>query len=84
MKRIMTVALFLILLGGCGGSAVSRRMDEVQAKNDALAARVKSLEDQLLVAQKQLIAHQQAMQTIRERQREMENYFDRMQVSQSR
>ena len=84
MKRLAIAVLTLVLLTSCGNSNVMRRADELQAKNDALTARVESLEKQLLEAQKQLIAQQQAMQTIHTRQREMENYFNKLQVSQSR
>jgi hypothetical protein len=83
MKRIMLVALFLILIGGCSGS-VGSRVEDLERKNADLTNRVKNLENELLTVQKQFIAQQQAMQVIRQRQRDMEGYFDRMQVSQSR
>jgi cytochrome c553 len=44
---------------------------------------VKSLEDDRLKAEKQLIKQQQAMQLMHEQMRNIENYFDKMQAGQS-
>ena len=73
MKRLIPLLLCLAFLTSCGGSAHSRRADELEAKNTALTARVKNLEEQLLAAEKKLITHEQALQTIGTRQREMES-----------
>ncbi len=84
MKKILLAVLCAVLLTTCGGNkAANARLDELQSKNEQLTQRVRTLEDQLLDTQKQLIAQKQALQTITERQREMENYFDRLQVSRS-
>jgi len=80
VKAVGTAAL-CVLLAGCSGS--DSKIEELQAKNEQLSQRVKILEDHLLDAQKQLIAHQLAMQTLSTRQREMENYFNKLQVSES-
>ena len=84
MKRLIPLVLCLGLLTSCGGSAQSRRADELEAKNTALTTRVKNLEDQLLAAEKKLITHEQALQAIGSRQREMENYFNKLQAGQGR
>ena len=81
MKKVMLVGVFLLLVGGCGGNGGD---DDLKQKNEQLAARVKTLEDRLFEMEKKAIQHEQAMQTIRQRQREMEDYFNRLQVSQSR
>ena len=75
------IAVTCMVLAGCGGS--DSKIEELQAKNEQLSQRVKLLEDNLLDAQKQLIAHKQAMQTLNTRQREMENYFNKLQAGSS-
>ncbi len=80
MRRMILAAICAATLIGCGNNATAR-LDDVEAKNKALTERVQSLEQQLLDAQKQLIAQKQAMQAIHARQRDMENYFNKMQVS---
>ena len=78
MKAMAAAALCALLLAGC--ESKDPRLDELQKDNEALAQRVKSLEDHLLEAQKQLVAQQQALQTINARQRDMENFFNKLQV----
>lgn len=82
MKRILAAVICAAVLAGCGGDA--QRVEEVEKANQDLKQRVESLEKQLLDAQKQLIQQQQAMQLIHTRQREMENYFNKLQVGQTR
>lgn len=81
MKRIIPLILCLGLLASCGGDA-STQIADLEKKNADLTQRVKTLEDNLLAAEKQLIAQQQALQTINQRQREMENYFNKLQTGQ--
>ena len=82
MKRSMTVLLLsLLFLASCGGS--DSAIADLGRKATSLEERVKALETQLLAAEKKLIVHEQAMQTISSRQREMENYFNRLQAGQS-
>ena len=81
MKRIIPLILCLGLLTSCGGDAATQIAD-LEKKNADLTQRVKTLEDNLLAAEKQLIAQQQALQTINQRQREMENYFNKLQAGQ--
>ncbi len=83
MKRLIGVALCLLFILGCADKKTTARLDELQAKNDQLTQRVKSLEDQLLEADKKLIAHQQALQQINERTRNLENDFDKLRYGQS-
>lgn len=78
MKVVVAAALCALLLAGCGGNA--KALEEVQKDNEALKQRVKNLEDHLLEAQKQLIQQEQALQTMSTRQREIENYFNKLQV----
>ena len=82
MKRLLILTFCLVFLTACGGS--SSEVADLEKKNASLEQRVKSLEEQLLAAEKKLIVHEQAMQTLSSRQREMENYFNKLQVSQSR
>ena len=82
VKRIIPFILCLGLLASCGGDT-STQIADLEKKNADLTQRVKTLEDNLLAAEKQLIAQQQALQTINQRQREMENYFNKLQTGQS-
>ncbi|HEU4522545.1 MAG TPA: hypothetical protein VFT12_11110 [Thermoanaerobaculia bacterium] len=82
MKRLITVVLCLLLLAACGGS--DSAVADLEKKNAALEQRIKTLEEQLLAAEKKMIVHEQAMQTLSSRQREMENYFNKLQSSQTR
>lgn len=81
IRKLASVAMVCVLLAGCSGS--DSKIEELQAKNEQLSQRVKVLEGHLLDAQKQLIAHQLAMQTLSTRQREMENYFNKLQAGAS-
>ncbi len=80
MKRTVAISLFLLLLAGCGGKAGSR-IDELQKSNDDLKARVKTLEDDLLQANKKLIQHDQALQAMHERLRQIESNVDKLAIS---
>lgn len=82
MKRLTVAALLLLFILGCGGKA-GAKIDELQAKNEQLTQRVKALEDQLLAAEKKLIAHDLALQATNTRMREMENYFMKVQYGQT-
>ena len=81
MKRMIPMFLCLALLASCGGDSATQIAD-LEKKNADLTQRVKTLEENLLSAEKQLIAQQQAMQAIAQRQREMENYFNKLQTGQ--
>lgn len=81
MKRMIPFMLWIALLASCGGDS-STQIADLEKKNADLTQRVKTLEDNLLSAEKQLIAQQQAMQAIAQRQREMENYFNKLQTGQ--
>jgi TolA-binding protein len=81
MKRTMAISLVtLFLVAGCGG-AKSSTVDDLQRSNEDLKARVKALEDQQLQADKKLIQHEQAMQTMNERLKQMETDFDKIRMS---
>jgi TolA-binding protein len=80
MKTILRVALCVGLLVGCG----SRGGDaDLKAQVDDLTHRVKSLEDELLKAEKTQIQQEQTMQQIKDQMRTMATYFDKLQYSQS-
>jgi outer membrane murein-binding lipoprotein Lpp len=81
MKNVARVALCVLLLAGCGSKAL-RAVDELQGKVDALNARVKVLEDDLLAANKKMIQHEQAMQVMHERMKEIEGDFDKIKLGQ--
>ena len=83
MKRIIPLILCVGLLTSCGGDSAVQ-IAELEKKNADLAQRVKTLEDNLLNAEKQLIAQQQVLQGINQRQREIENYFNRLQAGATR
>lgn len=81
MKRLTVIALSaFLLLGGCGGSKSGATLDDLQRSNEDLQRRVKSLEDQLLEAQKKQIQHDQALQAMAERIRDMENSVNKIQL----
>src|SRR5713226_7516199 len=82
MKTIAPLALCALLLLSCG-KTVTGQLSDMNAKVDDLASRVKNLEDDRLKLEKQLIQSQQAVQAMREQMRNMEDYFNRLQVSQS-
>jgi TolA-binding protein len=81
MKTVTRLALCALLLMSCSKSA-SSQLSDMKAQVDDLTLRVKSLEDDRLKAEKQLIQTQQAMQSMHEQLRNMEDYFNRLQVSQ--
>ncbi|MGZ8867746.1 MAG: hypothetical protein ACXW2P_05325 [Thermoanaerobaculia bacterium] len=82
MKRLIPLLFCLVLLASCGGDSATQIAD-LEKKSADLTQRVKTLETNLLSAEKQLIAHQQAMQALAQRQREMENYFNKLQTGQN-
>ena len=82
MKRTIAVALAaFLMLASCGGSKSGATMDDLQRSNKDLEARVKSLEDQLLEAQKKQIQHDQALQAMAERLRNVETAIDKIALS---
>jgi TolA-binding protein len=81
MKTVLRVALCAVLIVGCKSS--SSEMADMKAQVDDLTHRVKSLEDELLKAEKQQIQQQQAIQQMHDQVRQMETYFDKMQYSQT-
>jgi outer membrane murein-binding lipoprotein Lpp len=82
MKTIAPLALCALLLLSCG-KTVTGQLSDMNAKVDDLALRVKTLEDDRLKLEKQVIQTQQAMQAMHEQMRTIEDYFNRLQVSQS-
>lgn len=84
MKRLIAVALLFLLVVSCGGSKTGVTVDDLQKQNEELKTRVKSLEDQLLEAQKKEIQHDQALQTIAERLRTVETAVDKIALGPAR
>jgi outer membrane murein-binding lipoprotein Lpp len=82
MKNVARVALCLLLVAGCGGKDAAR-VDDLQAKVDALNARVKVLEDDLLAANKKMIQHEQAMQMMHDQMKDIQTDFDKIKLGQS-
>jgi len=75
--RLKTVAVFaLVMCLGCGGGSSS--LAELEQKNKALEDRVTVLEKDLLEASKKLIAEQQALQSVHQRVRVLEDAVDKM------
>jgi outer membrane murein-binding lipoprotein Lpp len=81
MKNVVSAALCMFLLAGCAAKAIAR-VDELQSKVDALNARVKVLEDDVLAANKKMIQHEQAMQAMHQRMKEIEGDFDKIKLGQ--
>ncbi len=81
MRNVVGAALCVLLLAGCAAKAIAR-VDELQGKVEALNARVKVLEDDLLAANKKMIQHEQAMQIMHERMKEIEADFDKIKLGQ--
>lgn len=73
-KTTALVGLLILLFASCGGSGGA----ELQAKNDALSKRVDKLEDDLHEANRKLIAHEQAIQTMNERLKTVEVGVDKL------
>ncbi len=82
MKNVVWVALCVLLVAGCDSKA-TRAVDDLQAKVDALNARVKVLEDDLLATNKKMIQHEQAMQMMNERMKEISDDFDKIRLGQT-
>ncbi len=84
MKTLLSVSLCAVLLVGCGGDTrTNARIDEMQVKIDVLNQRVKAVEDDLLAARKEIVQQQQAVQQMSDRMRDMDNYFNKLQVAQT-
>ncbi len=83
MKTMVRLALCAFLITGCAGKQASARIDDLKSQVDDLTHRVKNLEDDLLKADKQLIQQQLAMQQMHEEMRNIQTYFDKMQVGQT-
>ncbi len=81
MKTVLRVALCAVLILGCKSS--SSEMTDLKAQVDDLSHRVKSLEDELLKAEKQQIQQQQSVQQMHDQMRQMEVYFDKLQYGQT-
>lgn len=84
MKRLLPLVLCAVFLVGCGGDKkTTARVDDMQAKIDTLNQRVKTLEDDVLAARKEIVQQQQAVQQMSDRMRDMDNYFNKLQVAQT-
>ena len=76
-SRVKAAAvLALVTCLGCGGG--SKESEELKEKHKALEARVVILEKDLLEASKKLIAEQQALQSVHQRVRVLEDAVDKM------
>ena len=83
MKRVIAICLLFLFISGCGAGAAGK-VSDLERKNEQLTTRVKNLEDQLLAAEKKIISLESAIRATNTRMKDMEGYFMRMQVSQSR
>ena len=82
MKNVARIALCAFLVAGCGGGNAAR-VDDLQSKVDALNARVKVLEDDLLAANKKMIQHEQAMQQMYQQMKDIQTDFDKIRLGQA-
>jgi outer membrane murein-binding lipoprotein Lpp len=83
MKNVARVALCVLLIAGCSGAKTTARVDELQSKVDALNARVKVLEDDLLKTNKKMIQHEQAMLLLNEQVKQVQTDFDKIRYGES-
>ena len=72
----------LVLVAGCGGKDAAQIADLEKKVND-LSARVKTLEEQQLAADKKTIQHQQALSILNQRLKEQETYIGKLQYGSS-
>jgi outer membrane murein-binding lipoprotein Lpp len=75
-KWVFTGLLVALLVVGCGEKSKVAR--DLQSKGDELTRRVQTLEDDLHAAKRQLIAQEQAIATLTERLRTMEQNVDKL------
>ena len=83
MKRTIIVSLCLLLLLSCGGKQAAS-MADLQKSNEDLSARVKAMEEDNIELNKKLIQQQQALQTMHEQLRDMENIVNKIQLGPAR
>ncbi|HKB81519.1 MAG TPA: hypothetical protein VKH35_17550 [Thermoanaerobaculia bacterium] len=81
MKKLVAAAFVALFLLACGGS--QGKINDLKTQVDDLNHRIKTLEDDQLKADKQLIDQQQAMQQLHEQMRDLQTLFDKMQYGQS-
>jgi outer membrane murein-binding lipoprotein Lpp len=75
-KLIPLSLLVTLLVVGCGDKSKTAR--ELQSTGDQLTARIQKLEDDLHEAKRQLIAQEQAVATLTERLRTLEQNMDKL------
>lgn len=79
MQKNVAVALLVLALAGCGADkATTAKIADLESRNDELNQRVTKLEKRLDDAEKQLVAHQQAMQTMNDRLKTAETNVDKL------
>lgn len=79
MKRTIVVSLCLLLFLSCGGKSATE-VSDLQKANADLVRRVKTLEDDNLEMNKKLIQHQQALEAMHDRLRDMEVVVQKLQL----
>lgn len=84
MKRAIVASLCFVMLVSCGGGKGGATLEDLQKSNEDLTRRVKSLEDELLEANKKIIQHQQALQAMHEQLRDMENAVNKIALGPAR
>ena len=79
MRRSLTAALLVLTLAGCGADkATTAKIADLETRNQDLEQRVAKLEKRLDDAEKQMVAQQQAISTLNERQKSAENSIDKL------
>ncbi len=78
MRRSLAVVLLVLAVAGCSNKETATKISDLEARNEELSQRLTKLENDLNETKKELIVHQQAMQTMNDRLKTMETNVDKL------
>jgi cell division protein FtsB len=79
MRRSLMVALLALTLAGCGADkATTAKIADMETRNHDLEERLAKLEKRLDEAEKSIVAQQQTLGTLSDRQRTAETAIDKL------